>query len=81
MAEAQIRASLLGDATQAVNAVSQTADTPAMHIDVSPLPDADLPRIAGDLNHWLLLRLAQTVEEARLLNLAVAQLNSDREAL
>jgi len=81
-AEAQIRASLQGEAAPAVNAASPVQPAPtAMPDDISPVPEADSPRLTGDLNHWLMLRLAQTVEEARLLNLAAAQLNPDRETL
>ncbi len=90
-AEAQIRASLQGDATPAIPSQSPVQPTStarhraqittSLPDDASPIPEADSPRLTGDLNHWLLLRLAQTVEEARLLDLAVAQLHSDRETL
>lgn len=88
-AEAQIRASLQGGATPAppssispaTTAPAPARVTSAMPDDISPLPEADSSKPSGDLNHWLLLRLAQTVEEARLLNLAVAQLRSDHETL
>lgn len=79
-AEPQIRASLQGEAMPTVNTASPAqAAHAAMPDEVSPVHEADSPRLTGDLNHWLMLRLAQTVEEARLLNLAAVQLRSDRE--